>query len=97
MRETRASLAFLENEAAKRSEVELRQAVYELIKSQKRQEMLVSVREDYAFQIIDEAKPSDRKNFVRPRRALMPAVGTLFGVCAGLAIDLWIGIRRTKN
>jgi uncharacterized protein involved in exopolysaccharide biosynthesis len=91
VREARASLAFLERELTRSTQIELRQAVYQLIEAQKKQEMLATVREDFAFRVIDSARIADADHFERPKRGLIIVAGALVGLLAGLIL----GLRRT--
>jgi uncharacterized protein involved in exopolysaccharide biosynthesis len=86
-----ASLQFLEKELASVSQMEVRQAIYQLIEGQKKQEMLAAVREDYAFRVIDAAKPSDPDRPVKPKTPLIVAAGALGGLALALTLCWFLG------
>jgi uncharacterized protein involved in exopolysaccharide biosynthesis len=69
--------------------VDMQRVFYQLIESQTRVVMLADVRDEYVFQVIDPAIPSDQK--IAPSRALIAIVGTMAGV--GLALMI-VFVRR---
>jgi LPS O-antigen subunit length determinant protein (WzzB/FepE family) len=73
--QARQRVGFLQRAASATEDQDLRSAIYKLMESQVRVEMLASTRPDYAFRIIDSAVPSDRRHPVRPLRALIAAIG----------------------
>jgi uncharacterized protein involved in exopolysaccharide biosynthesis len=89
MQEASSSLEFLDRELAKASTVEIRNAMYQLVESQKKQQMLATVREDYIFHTIDPAVIADQKRFVRPKRALIVAACGIAGGLLGVAFVLF--------
>lgn len=87
--EASSSLEFLDRELAKSSTIEIRQAMYQLVEAQKKQQMLATVRHEYIFHIIDLAKVPDPENFVKPKRALVATACGFLGGVLGLAIALY--------
>ena len=95
--EAEMSLAFLDHELSKTGVVELREAIYSLVEAQAKRKMVASVRDQFAFRIVDPARIPDSDDFVKPRRALMIVAGTLFGTGLGVAIALMLGPRRSPR
>lgn len=89
MREARSSLDFLDRELAKSSTVEIREAMYQLVEAQKKQQMLATVREDYIFHTIDPAVVADADRFVKPKRMLIAAACGFAGGLLGIGIALY--------
>jgi len=77
------SLAFLQDQAKKSTEVEVRQAVFKLIDSELKREMFAQVNEDYAFKVIDPPVVPEKK--LRPKRSLFAILGFLIGGTLSLA------------
>jgi uncharacterized protein involved in exopolysaccharide biosynthesis len=94
--EARASIKYLNEELAKTNVVELRAAIYRLLENQIKSVMLASVREQYAFKVIDQAIVPDADDFVRPKRFVMVLLGAAFGGMFGLMIVLW-RLRRAPQ
>jgi uncharacterized protein involved in exopolysaccharide biosynthesis len=95
LHEVAASLAFLDQQLQKSTEVAVRQSVFQLVEAQKKQEMLANVREDYAFRVLDPAKVPDADHFIKPRRPIAIAAGALAGTLGGLAVAFWLARRRS--
>jgi uncharacterized protein involved in exopolysaccharide biosynthesis len=81
IQEAQRSLTYLQQEISKTSVVELQQALYRLIEGEQRKTMLASVREDYAFQVIDRALAPEER--VSPHRTLMVLSGAIGGLLLG--------------
>ncbi len=82
------SVEYLNQELAKTSVVELRQAIHRLIEVQINNAMLANVQTEYAFRVIDPAVAPEKR--IRPKRTLMVLAG---GVLGGIAGILFILIR----
>lgn len=95
MQEANSSLAFLDRELVNAGTVEIRQAMYQLVEAQKKQQMLATVREDYIFHIIDPAVVADEDRPVKPKRALIAAACAFAGGVLGVAIVLYRNRRRS--
>lgn len=89
MQEATSSLEFLDRELAKATTIEIREAMYQLVEAQKKQQMLATVREDYIFHIIDPAVVADEDRFVRPKRLLIAAACAFAGGILGIAFALY--------
>ena len=97
MQEATSSLEFLDRELVKAGTVEIRQAMYQLVEAQKKQQMLATVRKDYIFHIIDPAVVADEDRFVKPKRPLIAAACAFAGGVLGVAIVLLRNRRRAPN
>ncbi len=80
------SLAYLTNETANTSVVELRAAIYKAMESELRDAMLARTRDAYAFKVLDPAIPRDYKDRDSPNRILYGLGGALLGLLAGIVI-----------
>jgi uncharacterized protein involved in exopolysaccharide biosynthesis len=96
MQEANSSLEFLDRELAKAATVEIRNAMYQLVEAQKKQQMLATVREDYIFHIIDPAVVADEDRFVAPKRKLIVAACGFAGGILGIAIVLYRNRRFSE-
>ena len=94
MQEASSSLEFLDRELVKASSIEIRQAMFQLVEAQKKQQMLATVRKDFIFHIIDPPVVSAVDEFVKPRRALIAMTCGFAGGALGVAIALYRGRRR---
>jgi capsular polysaccharide biosynthesis protein len=83
-----ASVQYLEQELAKTTTVETRQAISRLMEEQIDNKMFANVTTEYAFRVVDRALPPDPRDKVRPQRLLLlvlgPTLGLLFGAFAVL-------------
>jgi uncharacterized protein involved in exopolysaccharide biosynthesis len=91
-REATKGLEFLNRELSTTQNVEIRQAMYELVQRQLNSKMLTSVREEYAYKIVDPAIVPDAKRFVRPLPLVYVAIGAFFGAFLGCCL----AVRRRK-
>jgi uncharacterized protein involved in exopolysaccharide biosynthesis len=94
--ESERSLEFLSRELEKTGIVELRQAINRMVESEIRKQMLVNVREEYAFKVIDPAFMPGPHSVVRPRIAMYTALGLIIGGLLGFGIALVRHSRRGK-
>jgi uncharacterized protein involved in exopolysaccharide biosynthesis len=88
------NLAYLERELEKANVVEVRQLLNRLVESETRKAMLASVREQYAFRVIDPAFLPGRQNIVRPRAVMLSAAALMGGVALGFVIALGLNVFR---
>jgi uncharacterized protein involved in exopolysaccharide biosynthesis len=77
-------IAYLNRQLEQTNALELRQALYDIIKNETKTLMLANGREEYAFETVDPAVPPERK--VRPHRALNTLVGLALGLFLGTVI-----------
>jgi uncharacterized protein involved in exopolysaccharide biosynthesis len=88
--EANRNLEFLNRELAQTTVVGVQQSLYRLIETQVRNKMLASVREEYAFRVIDPALPPAPDRYVSPRRLLVVALAMV----AGLILALVVAVLR---
>lgn len=84
---TRA-LQALQAELGRAEQVELRSAISRLMEAQVKAKMLATIRDEYAFHVIDPAVPSDLDKRVQPTRTVMVLAGGVLGVILGLLFVL---------
>ena len=90
IRESERNIEYLSNEAAKTSIVEARQAIYSIMQGEINRAMVARGAEEYAFRIIDPARPPEIKT--HPITRLWAAVGLL----AGFFISAFAVIARAS-
>lgn len=88
VQESQANQRYLRGELVKTDVLELRQAVFGLLETELKKEMIANVRAEYAFKVIDRARPPDAGSYVSPRRMLLIAFGAVVGFLLGTAIVL---------
>ncbi len=86
--EAQKSIAFLKEELAKTSVVDMRQAIYRLIQAQTESIMLASVRREYALKVIDPAVPPRIRS--KPKRKLI----IILGLAVGLMLAVFAAFFR---
>ncbi len=86
--EAKKSIAFLKDELAKTSIVDMRQAIYRLIEAQTESIMLASVRKEYALKVIDPAVPPRLKS--KPKRKIL----IILGFAGGLMFAVFVAYFR---
>lgn len=77
-------LKYLNEELAKSPDVQLKEAIYQLMQSEINTAMLASVRKDFAFTILDPAVAADEDDVAWPRAAPLVAVAIVLGLILGL-------------
>jgi hypothetical protein len=87
-----SSIAYLNNQIAITSVVEVRQALSQLLQNQIQTSMLTDAKPDYVFSLIDPPVPPEIKN--SPGRALIVILATLLGGMLGVVAVL---LRLTKK
>jgi uncharacterized protein involved in exopolysaccharide biosynthesis len=75
--------------------VEVQQAIYRLVEDQFKAITAASVREQYAFRIVDPARVPEARRPKSPRRVLMAVLGG-FALGAVCALALWIRHFRAR-
>lgn len=90
------SIEFLNAQIDKTNVAGLKTVFFELIEEQTKTLMLANVNDEYLFSTIDPAIVAEQK--VKPRRALIVILGSLFGGLLGLCYSIirFLGIR-SKN
>ncbi len=80
--EGKRSMEYLSEELRTTSTDEIRDAIYSLMEMELRSVMLASVKDEYAYKVLDPAvAPGDP---VRPNRRVMALAGLLLGFCVGM-------------
>lgn len=87
------SIEYLQQEAAQSSNIEIRGAVYKVMESELKDQMLARTRDSYAFAVLDPAVPPDLTDRDSPNRILYVTFGAVFGLLLGSA---WALGRRPK-
>jgi uncharacterized protein involved in exopolysaccharide biosynthesis len=96
LRDTNKSLEFLRNELESNSLLAIHQAINGLIEAQVNKRMLANVSEEYAFRVVDRAMAPDADDEIRPKKALLAAVGFFLGCFLGVfGVLLAHEIRRS--
>jgi uncharacterized protein involved in exopolysaccharide biosynthesis len=91
------NLEYLKRELAQTNVVEVRQLLNRLVESETRKAMLASVREQYAFKVIDPAFRPGRQNIVRPRAVVLSAIALVGGSCLGMVLALVLSARKGRK
>lgn len=86
IREAETNIAYLREQLAETSLVEMQQAIYQLIEAKIKKIMIARSLDEYAFKVIDPAVPP--QEFTRPRRAAIVVLGLLLGLLAAAAVVL---------
>jgi hypothetical protein len=92
--EAERNLEFLNRELGRTNVVELRQSINHLIEGEIRKSMLVNVREQYAFNVIDPAFQPGIEAVVWPRIAISTIGAVLLGGLLGVGIAL---VRQRRS
>jgi hypothetical protein len=95
--EANRSIAYLNDQAGRTSVVTLKEAIGRLTEEQVKTVMLARVRDEYAFKVIDPALAPEPDEIVRPRRALMAALGLIGGFMLGCLIALAFGSHGARG
>ena len=82
---TNASVGYLQKELESTVALDTRAAINRLMEAQINQRMFANVTKEYALRAVDRALPPDRKDRVRPRKAMMLVGGMLLGLLMGAA------------
>jgi uncharacterized protein involved in exopolysaccharide biosynthesis len=80
------TISFLQQELRRADTVEVKAAISSMMESQLKIKAVATVREQYAFRVIDQAVASDRDVMVRPHRTLYLAVGLAVGLLLGIVV-----------
>ena len=88
--EAERSIAYLNGEVVKTNIVEVRSAIYNLMETEIKNEMIARGRDEYALRVIDPAVPPEKKSYPRP--LLWTAGAFLGGIFLGLLASV---VRET--
>ncbi len=90
------NIQYLRQTLQETDSLELRQAAYSLVEAQLNERMMANGREEFAFRVVDPARVPDADRYIRPRRALLIAIGAMAGLlAAGLFAALQV-IRSAR-
>lgn len=96
--DSRKRIDFLKEAASKSDSVALRDAIFRLMETQIKAEMLATTRPDYALRVIDPAVVPDAASYVRPMRWLMTLGGLLIGAfVTAAALLVRRAVRRSPK
>jgi uncharacterized protein involved in exopolysaccharide biosynthesis len=90
IRESERNIEYLNNEAAKTSIVEARQAIYSIMQGEINRAMLARGADEYAFKIIDPARAPERKT------SPITTVWTVVGLFAGFFLSAFTVIAHAS-
>lgn len=94
--EAEKSLAYLKDQLAKTSVLEMQQSVYRLIEAQTKNIMLANARDQYAFNIIDRAVVPETKS--KPDRKMIVAMGFAAGLLMSILFAvIFSSIKRKRT
>lgn len=82
IKESQRNIDYLNEQAAKTTSVALRNAIYTVLESEIKKEMVAQGSEEYALKVVDPAIPPERQSFPRP--VLWTAGGLLVGLMLGI-------------
>ena len=82
--ESKASIAYLNDQIAHTNVVEIQRVMYSLIENETKNLMLASVKPEYAFDVVDPAVPPEVRS--SPHRTLMVLGGLAIGMVLGAVI-----------
>jgi len=89
--ESERNIAYLQDEAAKTNEVEVRRAIYQLMQTEINKAMLARGSEEYALKVLDPAVKAEQAS--SPRKTLWTlvgfGVGLFLGICAAFLRAAW--------
>lgn len=97
MDETDRNLKYLAAELQKAEYVTLRDAIASVMESQINKRMLAITQPEYAFRVLDPAKPSDAKRKQFPKRWIFLIVGSLLAGLLGIVLCLRREAKRIRT
>jgi len=90
---SKRSIDFLNQKLAESTVRDIQQTLYKLMENELRRITLASVREEYAYRVIDSARVPMKKKRVRPH----PALALLSGLVASLLVSSWLAWLRARS
>jgi len=88
------SIEYLRQESSQALDVEIRTAVFKVMESELKDQMVARTRDSYAFKILDPAVAPDAKDKDSPNKVLYVLVGGVFGIFVG---SIWALARRRRS
>lgn len=95
LEEASRNIAYLSEQLAQSTDVELRKVMYDIIETETRTVMLAKGRPEYAFEVVDPAVAPDLKS--RPRRSIYVLSGLVAGFGIGAALAFVLDRRRARR
>jgi uncharacterized protein involved in exopolysaccharide biosynthesis len=93
--DTRRNIIYLNAQAERTTDVDLRHAIFNLIENETKTEMLANGRPDFAFRVVDPAVTPEIR--AAPHRTLLLITGFLLGAVLGaLLILAWDWLHRQR-
>ena len=86
--EAERNIAYLSGEVSKTNIVEVKSAIYSLMETEIKNEMIARGRDEYALRVIDPAEPPEKMSFPRP---VLWTVGAFLG---GIFLGLLVNVLR---
>ena len=93
--EAERSIAYLKEQLAKTSVVEMQQVIYQLMEAQTKKIMLAKVRDQYTFKVIDPAVVPEKK--IRPNGKLITVLGFIFGLTVSILVAFLRSMLATSG
>jgi uncharacterized protein involved in exopolysaccharide biosynthesis len=97
LRDADESIHILQQEAAKTSSLEVRDAIYRIVESQIQSRTIATVREQFAFKIVDPALVPDPDAWIWPRRSLLLLFGMVLGLAVGVSVASWRELQSLRS
>ena len=95
IQETEQSLAYLREQLATTSVMEMQQAIYRLIEAQTKKIMLANVRDQFVFKVIDPAVVPEKR--AKPNRRLIVSLGIVVGLVGGIFLAFLVSAIRKQS
>lgn len=86
LREAALAVAYLTSERQKTDIASLQQSIDKLIETNLRRQVLASIQDEYVFTVVDPAAPPDKRDKLRPRKAIYLITGAFFGLLLSLLV-----------
>jgi uncharacterized protein involved in exopolysaccharide biosynthesis len=83
------SIEYLNRQLEKTQVREVQRALFRLLESQLKTVMLAQVNDEYVMRVIDPAVAPPADDFVRPKRALIIAVGFVLSLVIAVGLVVW--------
>lgn len=83
------SIEYLNRQLEKTQVREVQRALFRLLESQLKTVMLAEVNDEYVMRVIDPAVAPPADDFIRPKRALIIAVGFVLGLVLAVGLVVW--------
>lgn len=92
MRESQASIDYLNGQIARTTNLDLQKVMYGLIQNETKTLVLANSRAEYAFTVIDPAVPPEER--FSPQRRIMLMLGLALGGLLGIALAFAVNMRH---